>query len=124
VVAYDNNAFLWNSIPLDIPNSTSTSTFCSNIINKNGIATSIDKDGMNIENNCDNNKECNDLIFNTCKNYNIYSQLKEIQTTHSGSDGRFVDSNSLKQHEIIKTVNLGIGIIILSVMIYNNVKLT
>jgi len=62
--------------------------------------------------------ECN-LTDSLCENVELYNEIKKIQTSHSGSDSRFSDINDIQKNEILKTINLGIGIMVIVNVIYN-----
>lgn len=60
-----------------------------------------------------------DMIDSICENVKLYNEIKKIQTSHSGSDSRFSDINDIQKTEILKTINLGIGIMVMANIIYN-----
>lgn len=120
ILSYNNDDFYCNSIGLttikDIdPNiNVDLTTFCKNPTSNGNFYN---------QNNCssynNNNVSCN-LINQLCENLNNFNQIKEIQTTHSASNSRYSDINSFYKTELLKSVNLGIGILILSFVIYKN----
>jgi len=103
--------------------SYNNNDFYSN--NKTLVDYSFQKKITDLQTECNNNtpyntgnKEINDVLNELCKNNKNYSKLKEIQTTHYASSGRYNDTTQYHNTEMIKSVNLGIGIIGLSLIIY------
>jgi len=70
-----------------------------------------------IESDSENKQKCA-VLNELCKNNENYSKLKEIQTTHYASNGRYSDMIGFYNTEILKTANLGIGILALALVIY------
>jgi hypothetical protein len=119
VLSYNNNDFHSNN--QDLVNSIfknqpiqNVKLFCEN---KNSYSV--------YESNCNNTKKKTDTekqqcaaLDELCKNNEKYNKLKEIQTTHYASSGRYNDATQYHNTEMIKSVNLGIGIIGLSFIIY------
>ena len=64
----------------------------------------------------DNERECLDREL--CRNKQLADTILEIQQTHSGSIGKFNDTQMIFNRELFKTANLSIGIIGLMVLIY------
>lgn len=78
-------------------------------------------------NNCNRYEKCNndsnikDCYFREICNNKIKSEiLQKMVTTRISSDGRFVDSTNVYDKLLLNTVNLGIGVIILSALIAKN----
>ena len=63
-----------------------------------------------------NRKEC--LGRQLCKNKELSDTILDIQQIHSGSDGKYKDSQIIFNRELFKTANLSIGIVGLMVLIY------
>jgi hypothetical protein len=64
----------------------------------------------------DNQREC--LERELCRNKQLADTILDIQQTHSGSIGKFNDTQMIFNRELFKTANLSIGIIGLMVLIY------
>jgi hypothetical protein len=106
IVAYNFDDFFWNSVNLN--NGNTVPEICNN---------------NNISDYCPTkNDSCINFLKETCTNYDNSKKIKQIQTHHSGANSRFADSTSFYNKEILKSMNLGVGIIYLSVMIYINYK--
>ncbi len=58
------------------------------------------------------------VLNELCKNNEYYNELKEVQTTHYASNGRYSDATLFHNTEMLKSANLGIGILGLSFVIY------
>ena len=57
-----------------------------------------------------------------CQNKKNATWIQNVQTTHSGSDKRYLDTKIEYNIELRKTFNLGIGVIGLLIFIYYNNK--
>ena len=75
-------------------------------------------------NNCNKYEKCNDksnvddcYLKEICNNKIQSKILKEMVFNRNSSDGRFVDSNEIYQNLLLNTINLGIGIVVLSALI-------
>lgn len=75
-------------------------------------------------NNCYKYEKCNDnsnvddcYLKEICNNKIQSKVLKEMVFNRNSSDGRFVDSNEIYQNLLLNTINLGIGIVVLSALI-------
>lgn len=66
----------------------------------------------------DNIVNCNHKEL--CKNKDKAAALTKIQHNHIGSDQNYLDTKKEYNTAIVKTVNLGIGIILLIGLIYRN----
>lgn len=128
VLSYNNNDFYSNNQAL--VDNIFTKIEGSVIKNKNVQSFCKDKNSnslfyrrnqcsgvVNIENVSEPKKKCA-VLNELCKNNENYSKLKELQTTHYASNGRYNDTTQYYNTEMIKSVNLGIGIIGLSFIIY------
>lgn len=89
VLAYNKNDFSWSSSNIEINDD-----FCNNVAN-----------------GCTDDTETCNYKTKLCDNYNLYNNLKMIQTQHSGADVRYEDMNSQYKNEISNTVKYSIGII-------------
>jgi len=124
IVSYNENDFYCNSIAKtvfkNILDVEYTQNYCKEkqpfTINKqtkakcNTSSTTTDED-----------LKCA-VLNEICINKTKYDTLKEIQTTHSVSTSRFQDMNSFYNTEVLKSVNLGIGIAFLSFIIFREYK--
>jgi hypothetical protein len=110
VVSYNENDFYCNSIGKDVFN---------NILGLNTEYSPTTCKTLNINTLNDKNKKC--VIEQICKNQEKYDMLKKIQTTHSVSTSRFQDINSFYNTEVLNSLNLGIGIAVLSFIIYREI---
>jgi hypothetical protein len=55
-----------------------------------------------------------------CKNEQKMVDITTVQNAHNSSDGRYMDTSVGYNYELIKTVNLGVGnLLLLSLIIYN-----
>ena len=63
-----------------------------------------------------NRQECLDREL--CKNKKLADTILDIQQIHSGSEGKYKDSQSIFNRELFKTANLTIGIVGLMVLMY------
>jgi|LakMenEpi03Aug12_release.lakeMendotaPanAssembly.Ray.scaffolds.fasta_scaffold895226_1 hypothetical protein len=95
VLSYNSNDFLYHTLN----NKENKEDFCKSCTNNNN-----------------NVVECK-----LCDNQTFHQKLKEMQTTHSGADSRFEDINQIYNVEYLKMVNLGVGILSLSYMIYKSI---
>jgi len=118
---YSNNPALVNNIFTNIDGSLKTKniqSFCkdknTNTFYKNNTCSNF----VNIDTAIyESHRKCA-VLNELCKNNENYSKLKKIQTTHYASSGRYNDTTQYHNTEMIKSVNLGIGIIGLSFVIY------
>jgi hypothetical protein len=128
VLSYNNEDFYCNSIGVTSINNidssikTDLSAFCKD---PNLHGTFYKKNNCSLHNNTDitdlsqDNQKCA-LLNQLCENEQNFKQIKEIQTTHSASNSRYSDTDSVYKTELLKSVNLGIGILILSSIIYKS----
>ena len=123
ILSYNNNDFYSNNQALVTNIFTNID---SKLENENIQSGCKDKSSNSfyVKNKCnindvttENGKKCA-VLKELCKNNENYSKLKEIQTTHYASNGRYNDTTQFHNTEMIKSVNLGIGIIGLSLIIY------
>jgi hypothetical protein len=73
---------------------------------------------------------CNSILFKDnsynciykeiCKNKEKVNKLSDIQTVHSGSDGKYLDTTIKYTNNITDTINLIVGVIGLSIYIMQN----
>jgi hypothetical protein len=82
------------------------------------------KTNSELLNTCNKYKKCNDnsnvddcYLKEICNNKIKSKVLKELVLNKNSSDGRFVDSNEIYQNLLLNTINLGIGIVVLSALI-------
>lgn len=82
------------------------------------------KTNSELLNNCNKYEKCNDnssvddcYLKEICNNKIQSKVLKEMVFNRNSSGGRFVDSNEIYQNLLLNTINLGIGIVILSALI-------
>lgn len=125
VVSYNDNDFYCNLIGLNIlkqidNNITNVDDFC-----KDPVTSSIFYKTNNCSNELiyDNNnlpKSKCAIMNQICQNKKNQENLKELQTTHSAANSRYQDMDSFYNTEVLKTANLGIGILILVSIIYRN----
>lgn len=112
VIGYSPNDFFYvngNQYMPDFSNNYTTN--CSN---DNSIWNTTAADCSN--NFIDNSMNC--INQSLCNNKSYAEKLKEIQTKHNGTDELLLDINSDYTRNILTSINLSIGIIILSFMIY------
>ena len=118
VLSYNNNDFHSNNSALvsNIFKDQSikdVKTFC-----KNKNSYDFYSKNCNKQRKTDEEKQKCAALDKLCENNEKYNKLKEIQTTHYASSGRYNDTTQYHNTEMIKSVNLGIGIIGLSFIIY------
>ena len=117
IVSYNENDFYCNSIGKDVfnnilgINNKYSPTTCKRL-NSNNDYKKLTPDEFK-------NEKC--VIEQICKNQEKYDMLKKIQTTHSVSTSRFQDMNSFYNTEVLNSLNLGIGIAVLSFIIYREI---
>ena len=104
VVGYTPNNFFWVSVCDEFNNFN-----CEEVSNV---------DCTNV--NSSNIKEC--YQSQLCQNKYSANWISTVQTTHSGSDERYLDTKHKYNVELRKTFNLGIGVIGLLIFIYYNNK--
>jgi hypothetical protein len=127
VVSYNNDDFYCNQYDLvnyvftkiDNPNlgNKTLQSFCSNRdigFYKNNNC----KDIADAKSNDNINKQKCAVLNELCKNNENYDKLKEVQTTHYASNGRYNDMSVFYDTEMLKSVNLGIGMLGLSLIIH------
>ena len=123
VVSYNKDDFYCNSIGVTtLTNIDSTinvdlPTFCKNpnsyhYYKNNNCSLYPTSQSKNIE-----NTKCA-LLNQLCKNDIKFNEIKDIQTNHSASNSRYGDISSFYNTELIKSINLGVGILLLSSIIY------
>lgn len=64
---------------------------------------------------CSNTTDC--YKKELCNNKSNYELLRKIQSNHSSSDGRFVDTSNLYKRTLLETLNLGGGIIVMGILL-------
>lgn len=84
---------------------------CKEILNS--TYNTSDCEGENFGNN---REDC--LSRQLCKNKELADTIIDIQQRHSGSEGKYKDSQSIFDRELFKTANLTIGIIGLMILTY------
>jgi hypothetical protein len=123
LVSYNQKDFFWNSINTDTNNknvteikNTSIPTYCDIKFTKNPTTTYTE--------DCTGSSKSNCALFleEICNNYKNSKIIKELQTTHSGADSRHLDTTKIYNYNLLKTFNLGIGIVYISIMLYYNNK--
>ena len=97
-VAYNSNDFYWKTINYD-------DKFCQS--QKCSTNTKINPGTILITEN--NSQKCYEK--EVCINKHNSEILTKQQNLHSGSDGRYNDSESLFVYTLLNTANLGIGLI-------------
>jgi hypothetical protein len=107
IVSYNDSDFYCNSINLfTIPSENNTGdiyTYCNGLI-------------------LESNEKVATFQSNICDNLYYFNKIKEMQTKHTGADSRHEDSRRFYETEQLKTVNLGVGILILMAVIYKNYR--
>ena len=108
-IGYDMKDFFYmNAIKSkDMP----TKAKCEEILNK--AYQPIDCKGEEFNNN---RQDCLDRQL--CKNKKLADTILDMQQIHSGSEGKYADSQSIFNRELFKTANLTIGIVGLMVLMY------
>jgi len=128
IVSYNENDFYCNSIAKtvskDILNNKDIPSYCiikSLKFYDNGYEKKCpSKPSTPTSTSTDFVKKCA-VLNEICKNQENYDYLKEIQTTHSVSTSRFQDMDSFYNTEVLKSVNLGIGIAFLLFIIFREI---
>tara|TARA_B100001142_G_scaffold318817_1_gene361453 strand:+ start:91 stop:420 length:330 start_codon:yes stop_codon:yes gene_type:complete len=92
-------------------NDMPSKAHCEEILNK--AYQPADCQGEEFNNN---RQECLDRQL--CKNKKLADTILDIQQIHSGSEGKYADSQSIFNRELFKTANLTIGIVGLMVLMY------
>jgi len=128
VLSYNNDDFYCNSIGLTSINkidpsiNTDLPTFCKD---PKLYGSFYKEKKCSLHNNIDIsyvsdiNTKCA-LLNQLCENQQKFKQIKEIQTIHSAANSRYNDMDSVYKTEFLKGINLGIGILILSSIIYKS----
>lgn len=108
-VGYDMKDFFYmNAIKSkDMP----TKDRCEEILNKVYVPSTCEGEEFG-----NNRKDCLDRQL--CENKNLSDTILDIQQIHSGSVGKYDDSQRIFNRELFKTANLSIGIVGLMVLIY------
>jgi hypothetical protein len=99
ILAYRKEDFFWSSAD-------------SNDLNDASCLIQ-DCDKSNLNNN--NIKSCYSKAL--CLNKTYYDNLKEIQNTHSSSNGRYKDITNVYTRTILETFNLIIGILFMTTLL-------
>jgi hypothetical protein len=101
VMSYNSNDFFYNKVtpPID----------CSTLLKKELTCT----DSHNISTDCINQA--------LCINQQRAQQLIDLEKTNHGVDIKYNDDNSIYQNTLLNTANLGIGIILISSIIYKTI---
>lgn len=108
-IGYDMKDFFYiNAIK---SNDMPTVEHCEEVLNR--VYQPADCQGEEFNNN---RKDCLDIQL--CKNKKLADTILDIQKIHSGSEGKYADSQSIFNRELFKTANLTIGIVGLMVLIY------
>jgi hypothetical protein len=66
----------------------------------------------------DNSYNC--IAKELCKNKDKVKKISQIQTVHSGSDEKYLDTTSKYTNSFTDTINLSIGIVVLAIFILRN----
>ena len=108
-IGYDMKDFFYmNAIKSnDMPDKTR----CEDILNRAYQPTDCQGEEFN-----NNRKDCLDRQL--CKNKKLADTILDMQQIHSGSEGKYADSQSIFNRELFKTANLTIGIVRLMVLMY------
>lgn len=117
VVSYNSDNFIWNNISSSTTDKLITSSSIPAFCN----LTEEEKKTRQTK-TCKDTPECEKLLFNLCNNYSYSKTIQNLQTNHSGADSRYNDVTTKYNYELLKSVNLGIGIVYLSIMLYYNYK--
>ena len=106
---YDMKDFFYmNAIKSnDMPDKTR----CEDILNRAYQPTDCQGEEFN-----NNRKDCLDRQL--CQNKKLADTILDIQQIHSGSEGKYKDSQSIFNRELFKTANLTIGIVGLMILMY------
>lgn len=106
-IGYDMKDFFYiNAIKSnDMPDN------CEDILNSVYDPTNCQDANFN-----NNRQDCLDRQL--CKNKKLADTILDIQQIHSGSEGKYADSQSIFNRELFKTANLTIGIVGLMVLMY------
>ena len=97
------NAIKSNDMPKDAK--------CEDILNTAYEPTDCQGEKFN-----NNRQAC--LDRQVCKNKKLADTILDMQQIHSGSEGKYADSQSIFNRELFKTANLTIGIVGLMVLMY------
>ena len=113
VVSYNSDSFFWNRLDSSVTNnafySSSVPSYCNN---KEEEKTRLQTQ------NCKDSNDCKTFVKNLCDNYTYSTTIQNLQTSHTGADTRHTDAIKQYNYELLKTVNLGIGVVYLSVILY------
>ena len=106
-IGYDMKDFFYmNAIKSnDMPDN------CEDILNRAYQPTDCQGEEFN-----NNRQDC--LGRQLCKNKKLADTILDMQQIHSGSEGKYADSQSIFNRELFKTANLTIGIVGLMVLMY------
>jgi hypothetical protein len=110
VIGYSPNNFFYVNGNQYMPDFNYT----KDCANDNSIWKTTASDCSN--NFIDNSMNC--INQSLCNNKSYAQQLQKIQSTHNGTDELLLDINSDYTINILTSLNLSIGIIILSFIIY------
>jgi hypothetical protein len=127
VVSYNTDDFYCNKY--DLVNRVFTLIDPTNLKDKPVKSFCNDRDkGFYRNKGCKDIKEVNSrdnmdkqicaVLNGICDNHDYYNKMKEVQTTHYASNGRYSDVTSFHDTEMLKSANLGIGILGLFLVIY------
>lgn len=127
VVSYNTDDFYCNKY--DLVNRVFTLIDPVNLKNKPLQSFCKDRDNEFYKNNsCKNVKEVSSsdstnkhkcaVLNGLCDNNDYYNKMKEVQTTNYASNGRYSDVTFFHNTEMLKSVNLGVGILGLSLVMY------
>ena len=100
VAGYSSNDFIWNTVK-----DTSIDSTCATI----SRPASCDDDNITAcykQSYCDNKAKGQSII--------------DLQSVHTGADGRFSDTKNKYNMQLLTTINLGVGIIGIGVFIFYN----
>ena len=108
VVGYSSNDFIWSTI--------------NNPSNINCSITHVsDITQCNANTNANTNPSINDCYNqHYCDNIAKGQSIIDLQSVHTGSNGRYADTKNKYNMQLLNTINLGVGIIGIGVFIFYN----
>ena len=108
VAGYSSNDFLWSGIT-DPINGNCSSTYVSDITKCTDSTTSSTTPTIG---------DCYKQSY--CDNKAKGQSIIDLQSVHTGADGRFSDTKNKYNMQLLTTINLGVGIIGIGVFIFYN----
>ena len=106
VAGYSSNDFLWSGIT--DPNVNCATTYADITMCTDSTTTTSNPtiDNCYKQSYCDNKAKGQSII--------------DLQSVHTGADGRFSDTKNKYNMQLLTTINLGVGIIGIGVFIFYN----